>query len=196
VGDLDQTSSLAGISAWSDIFDRFSADKWRSEQLTVNYRTPAPVMDLAGSLLRAHGREPKVSASAREGDSPVFMKVESHDASGLVRAVNSELARQPGRLCVIAPRAQCQWAREVLAEALGASRLGEGVGALDAQVSVMTATQAKGLEFDAVVMLEPAAILGESVRGPRDLYVALTRPTSRLVVLHSEPLPSGMHPVQ
>jgi DNA helicase IV len=192
VGDLDQTSSLAGISAWSDIFDRYSAGKWRSEQLTVNYRTPAPVMDLAGALLRAHGREPKVSASAREGDSPVFLQIQSEDASALSQTVDTELARQPGRLCVIAPRSLCDWARHVLVDSLDASRLGEGVGALDAQVSVMTATQAKGLEFDTVVMLEPTTILGESVRGPRDLYVALTRPTSRLVVLHSQPLPPGM----
>jgi DNA helicase IV len=194
VGDLDQTSSLAGISAWSDIFDRFSAGKWRSEQLTVNYRTPAPVMELAGALLRAHGREPKVSASAREGEAPVFRRVGHQDRTALIQIVEAELARQPGRLCVIAPRAQREWARAVLSESLEPGRLGEGVGALDAQVSIMSATQAKGLEFDCVVMLEPTAILNESVRGPRDLYVALTRPTSRLVVAHSESLPPGMSP--
>jgi DNA helicase IV len=57
---------------------------------------------------------------------------------------------------------------------------------------VLTATQTKGLEFDAVVLVEPADIVAESPRGINDLYVALTRPTQRLTVLHSAPLPSGM----
>jgi DNA helicase IV len=67
-----------------------------------------------------------------------------------------------------------------------------GFGALDAQVGVLTVEQAKGLEFDTVVLIEPAAIFGESPRGANDLYVALTRPTQRLRVLHSSDLPPGM----
>ena len=56
-------------------------------------------------------------------------------------------------------------------------------------VVMLTTRQAKGLEFDAVVLVEPAAIAAESRRGMNDLYVALTRPTKRLTVLHAEPLP-------
>jgi len=56
-------------------------------------------------------------------------------------------------------------------------------------VAVLTVTEAKGLEFDAVVVVDPAAILAASVRGPSDLYVALTRATARLGVVHPGDLP-------
>ena len=62
------------------------------------------------------------------------------------------------------------------------------------RVSVLTVEQAKGLEFDGVLLVEPAAILAESPRGINDLYVAITRPTQRLHVLHARPLPSGFEP--
>jgi DNA helicase IV len=52
--------------------------------------------------------------------------------------------------------------------------------------------EAKGLEFDAVTVVEPAAIVAESPRGASDLYVALTRPTQRLTVLHHDDLPEGL----
>ena len=58
---------------------------------------------------------------------------------------------------------------------------------------VLTVRQAKGLEFDSVLVVEPAAILAESPRGGNDLYVALTRATQRLGVLHAEPLPAALH---
>jgi DNA helicase IV len=193
VGDLDQTSSLAGITAWADVFDRLTPGKWRTEQLTVNYRTPSPVMELAGSLLRAHGREPKVSASAREGEQPVVHPLSWRaDIADVMRVIESELKSQPGRLCVIVPRSHLNDIDAAAHARFGDDVVGSGASTLDVQVSVMTAVQAKGLEFDTVVMVEPAQILAESVRGPRDLYVALTRPTSRLVIVHEDPLPAGM----
>jgi DNA helicase IV len=64
--------------------------------------------------------------------------------------------------------------------------------ALGSPVSVLTVADAKGLEFDTVVLVEPAAILAESSRGINDLYVALSRPTRRLHVVHRDPLPAGM----
>ncbi|MDQ1463736.1 MAG: hypothetical protein QOC73_677, partial [Actinomycetota bacterium] len=79
-----------------------------------------------------------------------------------------------------------------LASALPDGVVASGTGALDAPVAVLAVNQAKGLEFDAVVLVEPAAILAASARGANDLYVAMTRPTQRLRVLHSEPLPAGL----
>jgi DNA helicase IV len=63
---------------------------------------------------------------------------------------------------------------------------------LDAPVAVLTVAEAKGLEFDGVVVVEPAAILAESPRGGNDLYVALTRATQRLGVVHTGPLPAAL----
>ena len=61
-------------------------------------------------------------------------------------------------------------------------------------MSVLTVAAAKGLEFDGVVLVEPARIVAESVRGVNDLYVALTRPTQRLHVVHRDALPPGLAP--
>ena len=67
---------------------------------------------------------------------------------------------------------------------------GPGTAALDAPVSVLTVADAKGLEFDAVIVVDPDRILRESPRGPSDLYVALTRATQRLGVIHTGRLPA------
>jgi DNA helicase IV len=63
---------------------------------------------------------------------------------------------------------------------------------LGSPVSVLTVAGVKGLEFDTVVLVEPSAIIAESARGLNDLYVALTRPTQRLHVVHRHELPTGM----
>jgi DNA helicase IV len=70
--------------------------------------------------------------------------------------------------------------------------VGSGRTTLDSPVSVLDVTAVKGLEFDSVVVVEPAEFLAASARGANDLYVALTRPTQRLLVLHSGDLPAGM----
>ena len=62
----------------------------------------------------------------------------------------------------------------------------------DEQVVVLTAAQAKGLEFDVVLLVEPGAILTGSSRGPSDLYVAMTRSTQRLRILHQRSLPAAL----
>ena len=82
--------------------------------------------------------------------------------------------------------------RAALAAALPDGTVGEGSGTLDRPVSVLAVVDVKGLEFDSVVVVEPADILAGSARGANDLYVALTRPTQRLRVLHSDPLPPGL----
>ena len=95
-------------------------------------------------------------------------------------------------MAVIAPRTDRDWAAKALTAALPHGTVGRGLRALDVAVSVLTVTESKGLEFDVVVLLEPAAVLAESTAGARDLYVALSRPTRRVVVLHHDELPPGM----
>jgi DNA helicase IV len=63
---------------------------------------------------------------------------------------------------------------------------------LETPVSVLSVHAAKGLEFDNVVLVEPAAIAAVGRNGLRDLYVAMTRPTQRLTVVHGEPLPPAL----
>jgi superfamily I DNA/RNA helicase len=70
-----------------------------------------------------------------------------------------------------------------------------GAGALDTQVSLLALGDAKGLEFDSVVVIEPAGIVAQSPSGMRALYVALTRCTRRLAIVYREPLPAPLLPV-
>ena len=90
-----------------------------------------------------------------------------------------------GRTAVIVPLSLRDAMARSLADALSPGTLGVGHTALDTRVSVLTVAEAKGLEFDQVVVVEPGAILAESARGGHDLYVALTRATQQLVVLHA-----------
>jgi DNA helicase IV len=110
-----------------------------------------------------------------------------------VSAVRADLsAVEGGRIAVICPRAHQDAVTATLAAALPAGDVVSGTRVLDAQVSVLTVAEAKGLEFDCVVLVEPAGILSDSLRGVNDLYVALTRSTQRLHVVHSGELPRGL----
>jgi hypothetical protein len=130
----------------------------------------------------------------READSPPSARlIAARDDAALVDAVRAEVRQiDGGRLAVIAPAARAASLSRLLARDLSPGMVGSGPDAIDSPVAVLSVARAKGLEFDAVVLVEPAAILAESLRGANDLYVALTRPTQRLLVVHSEPLPAGL----
>ncbi|MFY1694121.1 HelD family protein [Solwaraspora sp. WMMA2101] len=193
VGDVAQTGFLGGAAAWSDILEPYVADRWRLAQLTVSYRTPAEILAVAARVLAAIDPDVSVPQAVREsGVDPWWEQVSGPQelADRLVELVRRELPQVgSGRLGVIVP-------------AGGAGPLGEAVRAagagevafgeqpdLAAPVVVLTVAQAKGLEFDSVILVDPGAILAESARGRNDLYVALTRATARLGVLYPGTLP-------
>jgi DNA helicase IV len=194
VGDIAQTGSAAGARSWSEVLDPYVEGRWRLAELTVNYRTPAQVMRLASATLAAAGIEAKPPRSVRDGDTgPQAREFVSGDDAAIVAGVQAELdLLGEGRLAVIAPAGLVEPIQAALAAALPAGSVARGAVALDARVAVLEVNQAKGLEFDTVVLVEPAQILAASARGANDLYVAMTRPTQRLLVLHSDPLPAGM----
>jgi DNA helicase IV len=185
VGDLAQTGALGGVSSWSATFGPYVQERLTVETLTVNYRTPRQVMALATAVLRAGGGDVAEPSSPREGRwPPVLSRVDLGAGAGPVAAVvRAELDLLPaGTLAVVAPRAAAPALAAVEAGLAGPDR---------SRVAVLTVEQAKGLEFDTVVLVEPAAIVAESRRGLSDLYVAITRATQRLHVLHDAPLPAG-----
>ena len=191
VGDLAQAGSAASPRTWGDAFDRVAPGRWSVQQLTVNYRTPAPMMQLATRVLRASGSPVTEPSSIRDGDPPRVIRVALPD---LGPAAGREVAGwigEEGRTAVIVPLSLRDAMARSLADQLAPGILGVGHSALDTRVSVLTVAEAKGLEFDQVVVVEPAAILAESARGGHDLYVALTRATQQLVVLHAQDLPAG-----
>jgi superfamily I DNA/RNA helicase len=107
----------------------------------------------------------------------------------VVAAVRLEAAEAAdGRVGVLVPEAREAELGRVLVEAVPGAAVGEQPDLLN-QVVLMTVRQAKGLEFDSVVVVEPDEIIAESPRGLSDLYVAVTRATQRLGVLHTQDLP-------
>ncbi|MFF5341140.1 HelD family protein [Streptomyces althioticus] len=180
VGDPAQTSEAGGVGSWEGILAPYVEDRWEHHRLGVNYRTPAEIMEVAAAVVRdAHpGFEPPGSVRAT-GVRP-WARATADLPAATAEAVG-ELTPQEGRLAVIAPRE--------LHRALAARLDGVTAGAepdLTHQVVLLDPRQAKGLEFDSVLVVEPGRY------GTSDLYVALTRATQRLGVLHSEPLPEPL----
>lgn len=200
VGDPAQTGSAAGARSWGEVLDPFVKGRWRVESLTVNYRTPSHIMALGSAVLEAHGIEAQAPESVREGDwLPTARLVAPGSGSmpvepgALLDEVRRELAvLGGGRVAVIVPTGVSDEVRRVLTDGLVEGSVGAGRLTLDRPVSVLTVAEAKGLEFDAVILVEPAQIVNDSPRGANDLYVAITRPTQRLRVLHATDLPAGL----
>jgi DNA helicase IV len=195
VGDLAQTSSAAGATAWGDMLEPIAKDRWRIRELTVNYRTPGLIMRPAVAMLRAAGMPEIAEAeSAREGDWPPEAIRFGTGPDQLVAAVMTALQRDDetlggGRFAVIVPRSLPAAVRQSLQHAIDQGPIGPG------RVSLLDVEETKGLEFDSVVVVEPALIIADSPRGANDLYVALTRPTQRLTVVHSAELPEGLNQI-
>jgi DNA helicase IV len=166
VGDLAQTAAPGGAESWAQVLDPVAAGRWRTARLTVNYRTPAPVMALAATLLPA-GAEPPLSV--RDSDE-IPWRARLADLADVV--LRETVLIGTGRVAVIAPPARVQATAAALGLTPGAD--------LDAPVAVLTPAQSKGLEFDSVIVVDPDGIEHASPRGRADLYVALTRTTRRL----------------
>ena len=188
VGDVAQRGSAAGARSWAEMLDPYVRGRWREELLTVNYRTPAEIMAVAADVLAdvAPGERPPESVR-EEGASPRAVR-------GLARAadvVADELAEMGdgGRLAVIAPGARTA----DLAQAIPVAVPGDRTEVLDSPVALLTVGQSKGLEFDRVVLVDPAGILAQSPAGGHDLYVAITRATHRLTVVYDGELPASLH---
>jgi DNA helicase IV len=187
VGDVAQRGSPAGARSWAEVLDPYVADRWHEELLTVNYRTPAEIMAVASDVLAAvaPGEDPPESVR-EEGVAPRAVRGLAL-APGVVAGELAELA-DGGRLAVIAPGARIA----ELALALPAAVTGDRPEALDSPVALLTVNQSKGLEFDRVVLVDPAGILAQSPVGGHDLYVAITRATHRLTVVYEEDLPASL----
>jgi DNA helicase IV len=200
VGDLAQTGAPGGARSWSEVLEPHAPGRWREARLTVNYRTPAAIMAVAAEVLAAVAPGLDPPTSVRETDHrPWSLAVEPAGLPArLAEVVTAELAAVgDGRLAVLVPAGRAGAIEAGLAAALPGLDVAGGDGGLDARVAVLTVTEAKGLEFDGVVVVEPGEILDGSPNGGNDLYVALTRATQRLGVVHTAPLPkvlSGLHP--
>ena len=198
VGDVAQTSNPAGARSWAEALKPVVDDRWRLEELTVNYRTPARIARVAADVLRAAGIEARPPTPVREGEhEPAAVRLaRPRHTAGVVAAVRAVVdGLDEGRVAVVTAHEDGPLGSDALRAAVAADLPPGSVAAspddLDAEVSVLDVHRAKGLEFDVVVLVEPAAVLRRP-RGANDLYVALTRATQRLLVLHAEDLPASM----
>ncbi len=215
VGDLAQ-ASRGGTGSWGAALDRTLRGAWRLSELTVNYRTPTSVMELATEVAHASGHTTSTVRSAR--DLPDSVRVSTPDATdaapfdgeallaAAVRTVSAEVAELAGgRLGVICATNR----RDSLEHALGLAAATDGSlsaalrgrpgDPLSAAVTLLDPLASKGLEFDVVVLVEPAEIVsGHDGRGGRhsDLYVAMTRATRRLHVVAAGKLPGALSEAQ
>lgn len=191
VGDVAQASAAAGASSWAEALRPHVGDAWRLEELTVNYRTPAQVVEVAERMALAHGVQVTRSRSVREGEWPVEVLITDDLAVGVRDAVRSDLDAALGTIAVVASDSLLPALYPVLAAEFGRD-IGLGAAGLSRAVAVLTPQEAKGLEFDAVVVAEPGRIVSEIPRGAAALYVAMTRPTQRLQVVSTGDVPRGI----
>jgi DNA helicase IV len=125
----------------------------------------------------------------RTGDHPRFERVEPGALVASAVTAARSAAREVGTVAVIAPT---DLHEAIVAGLADVGAVADSADALDAPVAVLDALEAKGLEFDHVVVVEPARLVTPDVRGLRLLYVVITRATRRLVVVHAEPLPAAL----
>ncbi|WP_341721185.1 AAA family ATPase [Micromonospora sp. FIMYZ51] len=189
VGDVAQTGALTGTPSWAEALKPYVADRWRLTELTVSYRTPAEIMAVAADVLAEIDpalRPPRAVRSS--GFPPVERSVPARRlAAELIEIATAEAAGlADGRLGVIVPGGRVDDLGAALTSALPEAAVGEQPD-LESRVVVLTVAEAKGLEFDSVILVDPDRIVAESPRGPSDLYVALTRATQRLTTLTPTP---------
>jgi DNA helicase IV len=180
VGDVAQTGSLAGATSWAEVLTPHLGTHWRKEELTVNYRTPAEIMEVAADVLAAGGSTASAGESVRStGIPPWALQVTEEDLVAAVADAAAAFEAEEGTLAVLAPPSRVDAV---------AALLPDSSADLTSGPVVLPPAGAKGLEFDSVLVVDPAGIVAEGVRGHNDLYVALTRATQRLGVVHPGPL--------
>jgi DNA helicase IV len=178
LGDVAQATGPVPHASWDDVTQHLPEQASAGvAELRHAYRVPAEIMELALPLLPRIAPTVAPPLAFRAGGTPPRIRRVAPEAL-LTEALHEAraLAAEPGLRAVIAPE-------ELLA------RLGGHESAFEESVALLPPHRAKGLEFDHVVLVEPAAIAGDELRGLRELYVALTRPTQTLVIVHAAPLP-------
>ena len=190
LGDLAQATGAWSYDSWDEIGAHLpTAAPTRHDELTLGYRAPGQILELASKLLSVAAPTVQPTRSIRQGRrEPRLIAVEV--AQLLAESVREATSlAEEGLLVGLVVSAEHLGPMTALVRKRGDVGLLERDGMTRA-VTVVDAVAAKGLEFDAVVVVEPAAIAGSDARGLRLLYVAMTRPIQHLSMVHAAPLPS------
>lgn len=204
VGDVAQTSALAGTRRWDKTMNRlFGEGHWDLNELTINYRNPQEVSDLASRFAQNEGLYISTVNAVRAlpdsvsrhvvDDMKALLTVTSNQAAQLANHFVS--ADGTGRIAIICPDDLIKPVREAVRHRLSSLMAPSEYQRLidqsewDEQISVCGTEMVKGLEFDAVIVIEPGRIEDDApsrLVAASDLYVATTRPTQKLVIVRTK----------
>ncbi|MEP7026504.1 MAG: ATP-binding domain-containing protein, partial [Actinomycetota bacterium] len=191
LGDIAQGTTPWATASWEQLLLHLGKSDAALRVLSTGYRVPRQILDFASLLLPgiAPGLAPATSVRQEPG-SLVITRVPASGLPGALAGVCAAASGRPGSVAVIAADDQIPGISGMLSQA------GQAHAVLDdsaaGQLTLVPVTLAKGLEFDQVIVIEPARIAAAESRGLHRLYVALTRAVSRLTVLHTEPLPGPL----
>jgi DNA helicase IV len=189
VGDIGQATGMWAPADWDQVLSYLPHKRApRKVELTVGYRTPSEIMTVAARVLAVAAPNLVVPSSVRSvGHGPVAYRSFDRAASvvpAAVEAMRTRIGR--GTIGVLCPDSLLE---EVAATLTAAGIVQQSIGEDGDAVTILPVRTSKGLEFDGVVVVEPAEVVDESAQGLRALFVALTRPTQALAVVHFRDLP-------
>lgn len=194
VGDIAQATGPLAANSWNDVLQHLPSRKEpRVVGLSVGYRIPSQIMELADKVMLAATPGLRAPRSVRDGDElPVITSAPSQkEMFDAVIERSKELSTRDGRAAIICADDMV----EDMSAALTAANMKHGraqAAGLDQGLSIVPASLAKGLELDDTIVVEPAAIVADDAQGLRLLYVTLTRSTRSLTVVHHQALPDAM----
>jgi len=186
VGDIAQATSAWAHESWESVTEHLPTPKGITRhELTVGYRLPGPLMDLAAKVLAKAMPDLKPPVAVRsEGDPPQFVETDPENfGAALAAAIHTERDTiGAGNIAVICATGAADDVSGFLDEA-GIEHGVAYAGALEREVSVIEVSMVKGLELDAAIVIEPDSIVEHEPQGMCSLYVALTRATRRLTII-------------
>jgi DNA helicase IV len=194
LGDIAQGTTPWATPSWDEALTHLGKSGAHTEELTAGFRVPGQVIEFAARLLPTIAPHLAPPTAVRRARGELTIDRVTDSLAAAVGTVGAVLDR-PGSIGLIVPDALVAETRTALRDkGLSFAVLGDEDD-VDAHIDVVPAGLAKGLEFDHVVLVEPAGIVaGEADRrtGLRRLYVCLTRAVTSLAILHSEDLPAEL----
>ncbi|MEU0265699.1 AAA family ATPase [Nocardioides sp. NPDC006303] len=170
VGDLAQAGPSTTLRTWDEALEPFVGERFAHHRLTVNYRTTTEILLATEPLLAEIAPDQRLSRSIRHGEQPSILDVTEESLRSTLSALITEIADEhPGELIGVITTTERSQALEAEVHRAGAT--------------IVAAREARGLEFDTVIIVDPSGVRAAGDAGPRDLYVAQTRATKRLLSL-------------
>ena len=171
VGDLAQAGPSTTLRSWDDALSPYVEERFAHHRLTVNYRTTTEILLATEPLLAEIAPDQQLSRSIRHGEQPRILDVTEASLPSMLTDLIAEMTQaHPGELIGVIATTDRSRTLEADVDMAGAT--------------IVAAPDARGLEFDTVIIVDPSGIRAAGDAGPRDLYVAQTRATKRLVSLH------------